>query len=106
MLATDLWPQMLAQAAAAAKEAGLSQVDTQAVDAQELDLPPESFDAAICRLGLMFIPDRHKALEVVAQLPEAEQELACREIEQELGRFAGPDGCAIPGECLVGVGTK
>lgn len=30
-----------------------------------LDLPPQSFDAAICRLGLMFFPDRQKALAAI-----------------------------------------
>lgn len=32
------------------------------MDAQQVDVEAESFDAAICRLGLMFIPDLHRAL--------------------------------------------
>jgi ubiquinone/menaquinone biosynthesis C-methylase UbiE len=67
VLATDLSAGMLKAAAQAAREAGLSNVETKVVDAQELDLPPGSFDAAICRNGLMFIPDRQKALTAIRQ---------------------------------------
>ncbi len=62
VLATDLSAGMLKAAAEAAREAGLTNVETRVADCQELDLEPESFDAAICRFGLMFFPDRHKAL--------------------------------------------
>src|SRR2546423_840280 len=58
VLATDLSASMLNVAAKAAADAGLTNLDTQVADATKLDLPPASFDAAICRLGLMFFPDR------------------------------------------------
>lgn len=63
VLATDLSASMVAMAAKAAAEAGLRNIETRAVDAQHLEVEPGSFDAAICRAGLMFIPDRQKALE-------------------------------------------
>jgi SAM-dependent methyltransferase len=56
VLATDLSPAILAFARARAEGAGLANVDTLAIDGEALDLAPASFDAAICRLGLMFFP--------------------------------------------------
>lgn len=65
VIATDIAPQMLVLAAEAAAQAGLRNVETRLVDARELNLEPESFDAAISRLALMLIPERARALEGV-----------------------------------------
>jgi SAM-dependent methyltransferase len=65
VLATDLSTSMLHAAAKTAAAAGLENVETLVSDAQELDADPGSFDAAICRLGLMFFPDRQKALAAI-----------------------------------------
>lgn len=62
VLATDIAGKMLKIAAEAAHQAGLSNFTTQVMDAQQLDVEPESFDAAISRLGLMFVPDLQGAL--------------------------------------------
>ncbi len=62
ILATDISSSMLALAAAHARELGLAQVETQVVDAQHLDVPAGTFDAAISRFGLMFMPDLPGAL--------------------------------------------
>jgi ubiquinone/menaquinone biosynthesis C-methylase UbiE len=62
VLATDIAAEMLKIAAEAAHQAGLRNVRTQVMDAQQLDVEPASFDAAISRLGLMFIPDLPAAL--------------------------------------------
>ena len=62
VLATDISAQMLALAAEAAAQAGLRNVETRVVDARDLGLKPESFDAAIARLALMLLPERTKAL--------------------------------------------
>jgi len=43
---------------------------------------------------------------VHAYLRNAEREQAWTEIEQQLRRFEGPNGCEVPGEVLIGVGTK
>jgi len=62
VLATDIAPNILALAAEEARQAGLTQVETREMDAEQLDLDESVFDAAISRLGVMFFPDRHKAL--------------------------------------------
>jgi len=62
VLATDIATQMLALAAEAAAQARLRNVETRVLDARDLDLEPESFDAAISRLALMLLPERPQAL--------------------------------------------
>jgi ubiquinone/menaquinone biosynthesis C-methylase UbiE len=62
VLAIDISSQMLARAAEAANQAGLGNVETRILDARDLDLEPESLDAAISRLALMLIPDRDRVL--------------------------------------------
>ena len=57
VLATDLSPVILEFAKANARRAGYDNVETRATDGENLELPEASFDAAICRLGLMFFPD-------------------------------------------------
>lgn len=54
VLATDISPRILALARRNADAAGLRQVETRVADAQQLDLAGAGFDAAVCRLGLMF----------------------------------------------------
>ena len=39
-----------------ARERGLEQVETRAMDGEKRDLPDASFDAVLCRLGLMYMP--------------------------------------------------
>jgi SAM-dependent methyltransferase len=53
---------MLNLAAAAIRDAGLSNVETRVMDAANIDLEADSFDAVICRQGLMLFPERDKAL--------------------------------------------
>ncbi|HLZ29382.1 MAG TPA: class I SAM-dependent methyltransferase [Chloroflexota bacterium] len=62
LLATDISASMLAAAAETLRAAGLNNVTTQVADASALELEDERFDAAICRFGLMFVPDLHQAL--------------------------------------------
>ena len=63
VLATDLSPAILEHAQQAAASAGLDNVTTRELDGEELRrLPPESFDAAISRVGLIYFPDRAEAL--------------------------------------------
>ena len=54
VLATDVAPAILALAQKNADAAGLGQVRTQVADAESLGLAGSDFDAAVCRLGLMF----------------------------------------------------
>ncbi len=62
VLATDLSPHMLRIAAELVRQAGATNVETHVMDAERIDLPPDSFDAVICRNGLMFIPNLQAAL--------------------------------------------
>ena len=54
VLATDISAAILALAAENVRGAGLRQVETRVADAQALGLEGAGFDAAVCRLGLMF----------------------------------------------------
>jgi SAM-dependent methyltransferase len=62
VLATDLSPAILEFAKDGACRAGYSNVETVAADGENLDVGESVFDAAVCRLGLMFFPDPGKGL--------------------------------------------
>jgi len=199
VLAIDLAANMLNAAADTVRKAGLTNVETRVMDAENLDLDADSFDAVICRLGLHTFPNPPKAIgemrrvvkpggkvavlvrstvgknpyegvplavahslggnepttlfavsepgvledvfrkggfpnvsvhavtthrrfsstaEVIrrlkdeiyarhiAKLRDAEREQAWAEVEQQLRRFEGPNGCEVPGEMLVAGRTK
>jgi ubiquinone/menaquinone biosynthesis C-methylase UbiE len=199
VLATDISASMLKLAADAAREAGLTNVETRVVDAENLDLDADSFDAVLCQLGLMVFPNPGKVLksmrrvvrqggkvatlvfstaeknpyqgitlsvahrfgstplplfslgetdvlentfrqsglrditvrtvnfrrnfsstadvirrlkesaflrEAIEKLAEAQREQAWAEIEHQLSQLEGPNGVEVPGEFLIGVGTK
>jgi SAM-dependent methyltransferase len=57
VLATDLSPVIVALARDNATRAGFAQVETRVADGEDLGVREASFDAAVCRLGLMFFPD-------------------------------------------------
>ena len=207
VLAADVSAAMLNVAAEAARKAGLTNVETRVMNAENLELDMDSFDAVICRIALMLFsaPDKaldrmrrvvkpggkvavmvHAALgeeslswrffrrqfaawetyhrqrranpgcshwalreclkestgeagfqnvsvnaapiprgfpsaaaavgnmrkgagdlrELMMELKEADREIAWAEIEEKFRRFEGPNGFEIPGEALIGVGTK
>ena len=62
VLATDISAEMLSIAAQVAQREGLTSITTRVMDAQQLDLEGNTFDAAISRLGLMLMPDPRLAL--------------------------------------------
>lgn len=62
VLATDLSPAILALAQDNATHAGYRNVQTRTADGENLPVDSASFDAAICRLGLMFFPDPRQGL--------------------------------------------
>jgi ubiquinone/menaquinone biosynthesis C-methylase UbiE len=199
VVATDISASMLKLAAEAAREAGLTNVETRVIDAENLDLDANSFDAVICQLGLMLFSSPAKVLrgmrrvvrpggkvsalvfstaeenpyqgislsvarrfggtplplfalgetdvlenafrdgglvnitvqavnfcrhfsstaeiirslkegaflrEAVEKLGEVQREQAWAEIERQLSQLEGPNGVDVPGEFLIGVGTK
>lgn len=70
VLATDLSPAILALAEANACRAGVANLRILVADGERLPVEPATFDAAICRLGLMLFPaplqglrEMHRALE-------------------------------------------
>jgi SAM-dependent methyltransferase len=62
VLATDISAGILEFAAAEARAAGLGNVATRAMDGEGLDVDAASFDAAVSRLGLMYMPDKARSL--------------------------------------------
>lgn len=62
VIATDISPQMLSIGIERARREGLQNIEFKEGDAERLDLPESSFDAVICRWGLMFLPDLAAAL--------------------------------------------
>jgi SAM-dependent methyltransferase len=62
VLATDISPAILEYAAAAATAAGLTNLQTRELDGERLDVDAAAFDAVISRLGLIYFPDRARAL--------------------------------------------
>ena len=62
VLATDISSNILEFAAANARRAGHSNVETKVMDGEEIDVPEASFDAVISRVGLIYFPDQLKAV--------------------------------------------
>ena len=62
VLATDISEGIVELALQVARERGLEQIETRAMDGEKLDLPDASFDAVVCRLGLMYMPHPVTAL--------------------------------------------
>jgi SAM-dependent methyltransferase len=62
VLATDISPDILDYALENARIQGLHNVETLEADGESLDVAPESFDAAISRVGLIYFPDQQRAL--------------------------------------------
>jgi SAM-dependent methyltransferase len=65
VVASDIADTMLHHVQENARAAGLTNVTTLAGAAEDLDVAAESFDAVICRLGLMLFSDPAKALRAV-----------------------------------------
>src|SRR5579864_7249412 len=68
VLATDISAEMLTIAARVAQQEGLTNITTHVMDAQKLDLQDNTFDAIICRLGLMLIPNPQQALREIQRV--------------------------------------
>ena len=112
VLATDNSISMLNVAAEAAQNAGLSNVDTRVMDAENIELDADSFDAVICRMGLMLFSNPIKALigmhrvvkptrKVVALVWSTEEKNPCRGIPLTIVRRFGSDLAAVPGLRLM-----
>ena len=63
VVGTDISERMVERAREEAGRRSVEHVVFQRVDAEALDLPDAAFDAAICALGLMYVPDPLRALQ-------------------------------------------
>lgn len=68
VLATDLSEKMMERARQATESAGLGNVRFERMDAGALDVPDDSFDAALCSLGLMYVTDFAAATRELARV--------------------------------------
>ncbi len=68
VLATDLSPKILRFAAQQAAAAGYRNVEVRVSDGQQLQIEDSSFDAVVCRLGLMFFGDPLQGLREMARV--------------------------------------
>jgi ubiquinone/menaquinone biosynthesis C-methylase UbiE len=96
VLATDISPQMLNFAATEVQNAGLTNVETQLMDATRFDLTEESFDAVICRGGLEFFPEPEKVLFSMRHVVKPSKKVG-------VVVFSAPDKCphvAIPASII------
>lgn len=62
VVATDISEEMVRSLRERAAARGLCHVTVERRDAERLELPHASFDAALCALGLMYVPDPLQAL--------------------------------------------
>jgi ubiquinone/menaquinone biosynthesis C-methylase UbiE len=62
VLATDLSASMLNLAAEAVRKEGFTNLETRVMDAENIDIEENSFNAVICRLGLQELSNPSKAL--------------------------------------------
>src|SRR5260221_9627624 len=68
VVAIDMASQMLDIARMRVAELGIHNIDFREMDAEELDLPEQSFDVILCRLGLMYLPSLQTSLERMSNL--------------------------------------
>jgi ubiquinone/menaquinone biosynthesis C-methylase UbiE len=62
VIATDISERMVERTAAEATRRGLSQIACRRMDAESIDEADASFDAVVCALGLMYVPEVATAL--------------------------------------------
>lgn len=76
VLATDISASMLNRAAQAARDAGLTNVETGVMNAEDLELDANSFDTVLCRMGLMLFPNPLKTLTSMQRIVKPEGRVA------------------------------
>ena len=76
VVASDISDMMLRHVCETARASGLANVTTIATAAEDLDVATHSFDAVICRLGLMLFAEPARALVAVRRAPRPGGKLA------------------------------
>jgi ubiquinone/menaquinone biosynthesis C-methylase UbiE len=62
LICTDFSPAMLAAARRRGAERGLRNIEYRVIDAERIELEPDSVDGVLCRFGYMLMPDPAQAL--------------------------------------------
>jgi len=90
VVATDQSSQMLSIARDRASKLGLTNVVFQELDAEQMDFPEGSFDAIVCRWGLMFLPDLDTALSSIRRslIPKGKFATAVWEAPEKIPFFS------------------
>jgi ubiquinone/menaquinone biosynthesis C-methylase UbiE len=68
VVGTDLSPRMLDLARARAASLGVTNVEFMELDADRLDFPDQSFDAVLCRWGIMSLPNPPGTLAAIRRM--------------------------------------
>jgi len=68
LTATDLVPEMIAAAERRAAVLEITNIDFKVADMTALPFDDDSFDRAICRFGIMFVPEPERATREVARV--------------------------------------
>ncbi len=76
ILATDISAEMLKEAARLAEQEGFTNITTRVMNAEQLDLADQTFDAVICRLGLMLVQKQHQAFLEMRRVLKPNRKLA------------------------------
>ncbi|MGC5023597.1 class I SAM-dependent methyltransferase [Tsukamurella sp. DT100] len=95
VLATDISPAILSFAARAAAAAGLTNIETLEADGEDLRaIPDGTYDAAISRVGLIYFPDRGRALSEMCRVlrPGGRVSTVVYSAAERNGFFAVPVG--------------
>lgn len=77
VLAVDLAPEMIKQAASSPNNKDSSPIEYRAMNAEKLDLSAQSFDAVVCQLGLMLFAKPHAALSEMRRVAKPGAPVAC-----------------------------
>jgi ubiquinone/menaquinone biosynthesis C-methylase UbiE len=65
LIATDISDAMVSAVTSEARRRGVSNITALRMDAEGLQLPDASFDAVLCALGLMYVPDPQVAFQQI-----------------------------------------
>ena len=68
VLATDLSPNILDFASQAAHEQNVTNLETRVMDGEQLDLPDDTFDVVLSRVGLIYFPNQQQALSEIRRV--------------------------------------
>lgn len=103
VLATDLSSNILELAAQSARQEGLDNVETRELDGEALhELPSDSFDAVISRVGLIYFPDQDKAPKPNATPSGRRSSKPCSNSKAQRALWVRASSCSQQGRSSAG----